>query len=223
MSCRQGELDTIFPTVLLRRRLDAVARLNGRLREIVLEREAADPGIVASNVGGWHSKADLHEWAYPEIRQMTAAFLEAGRDLTQNMLPPGIDGEIDISFYGGCWANVVRDGGYSKIHNHPGAVWSGTYYVSIGEPDPGPDSNGCIEFQDPRPGNIHASGKLVPPEPGLLLLFPSWLNHFVNPFRGKGERISIAFNLDAEVIPRRTAPTVAIPGEGVAARVPART
>ena len=41
---------------------------------------------------------------------------------------------------------------------------------------------------------------------GLLLMFPSWLNHFVNPFMGGGERISIAFNLDAEVIPRAAVP-----------------
>jgi hypothetical protein len=26
-------------------------------------------------------------------------------------------------------------------------------------------------------------------------VFPSWLNHLVHPFRGGGERISIAFNI----------------------------
>ena len=39
------------------------------------------------------------------------------------------------------------------------------------------------------------------PKPGQVLLFPSWLHHYVNPFRGKGERISIAFNTTAEINP----------------------
>ena len=99
----------------------------------------------------------------------------------------------------------------NKIHNHPGAVWSGRYFVSTGGLAPGPDSNGCIEFQDPRPGNIHGGKGDVQPELGLLLLFPSRLNHFVNPYHGTGERISIAFNLDAEIIPRRRAATVMMP------------
>ena len=34
-------------------------------------------------------------------------------------------------------------------------------------------------------------------------MFPGWLNHFVNPFKGTGERISIAFNLDVEIDPHR--------------------
>ncbi len=29
----------------------------------------------------------------------------------------------------------------------------------------------------------------------MMIMFPAWLNHFVHPFFGKGERISIAFNI----------------------------
>lgn len=205
------EVKPIFPTVLLRRRLDSVAPLNGRLREIVLEREARDPGIVASNVDGWHSEADLMEWDYPEIGVLTRAFIESGVKMTRASLPPGLDGDIDVRFHGGCWANVLRDGGYNKIHNHPGAVWSGCYYVSVGNPDPEPECNGCIEFQDPRPGNIYGGKEAIRPEAGLLLIFPGWLNHFVNPYKGTGERISIAFNLQVEVTPHRLCRASAAP------------
>jgi uncharacterized protein (TIGR02466 family) len=119
--------------------------------------------------------------------------------MTASSIPPDLGGEITCRFYGGCWANVLRDGGYNKIHNHAGAVWSGSYYVGVGEPDAEPQYNGWIEFQDPRPANIHGGKERIKPEPGLLLMFPSWLNHYVNPFHGKGERISIAFNLSAHV------------------------
>jgi len=58
---REGKrgLRSIFPTVLMERRLDDIAPHNERIREIVLEREAREAGVTASNVGGWHSSADL--------------------------------------------------------------------------------------------------------------------------------------------------------------------
>jgi uncharacterized protein (TIGR02466 family) len=199
MGVKPGEMRTLFPTTIMQRRLDGIAMMNGRLREIVLGRMAKSPGIKASNVGGWHSDADLMEWKEPEARALCQAFLEAGRDATAAQLPPELNGDIKVSFYGGCWANVNREGGYNKIHNHPGAVWSGCYYVSVGKPYAAPDTNGWIEFQDPRPGNLHGRNERIKPEEGLMLLFPGWLNHFVNPFHGEGERISIAFNLDVSV------------------------
>jgi hypothetical protein len=42
-------------------------------------------------------------------------------------------------------------------------------------------------------------------------MWPAWLNHFVNPFSGKGERISIAFNLDAEVVAAKPAAPKPVP------------
>jgi len=194
------ELRSCFATPLMTRRLASDRIDNARLRAIVLERERVHPGIVASNVGAWHSTADLMDWDYPEIRALTEEFLRASRDMTAAALPAGLQGEIRVQFYGGCWANVLRDGGYNTIHNHPGAVWSGSYYVSVGVPTPEPRFNGWIEFQDPRPANIHGQKERICPEPGLLILFPSWLNHYVNPFRGDGERISIAFNVTTRVL-----------------------
>ena len=185
----------------MERRLDTIVPLNERLREIVLEREACEPGVSASNVSGWHSSADLLEWGNPEIQTLRENILASGTEMTAAMLPPGMAGRVQVKFHGGCWANVLRAGGYNRIHNHPGAVWSGCYYVAVGKAVAEPVHNGWIEFQDPRPGNLHGGKERVNPQPGKLLIFPGWLNHFVNPFQGEGERISIAFNLDAEFFP----------------------
>ena len=35
--------------------------------------------------------------------------------------------------------------------------------------------------------------------PGMMVIFPRWLYHYVNPVHGKGERISIAFNLRLQI------------------------
>ena len=34
----------------------------------------------------------------------------------------------------------------------------------------------------------------VPPQPGQMILFPSYYEHFVLPFRGPGVRTCVAFN-----------------------------
>ena len=41
----------------------------------------------------------------------------------------------------------------------------------------------------------------IKPEPGQIVLFPSWLAHSVDPWEGDGERISIALNLTAPMPP----------------------
>jgi hypothetical protein len=36
----------------------------------------------------------------------------------------------------------------------------------------------------------------IRPQPGMLVAFPAWIEHWVHPFHGGGERISIAVNID---------------------------
>jgi hypothetical protein len=47
---------------------------------------------------------------------------------------------------------------------------------------------------------LHGGKEIVLPQSGLLLIFPAWLYHYVNPYHGEGERISVAWNFDAEII-----------------------
>ena len=53
------------------------------------------------------------------------------------------------------------------------------------------------------PGNPFGQRLTIDPEPGLMLMFPSWLRHAVHPFMGKGERITVAFNLAVGEPPSR--------------------
>jgi len=86
------------------------------------------------------------------------------------------------------------------MHNHPSSAWSGCYYVT----GAGSDESlaGVLEFYDPRPftemvevpGTPYGQRMLIRPVPGLLVVFPSWLYHFVHPMASDTPRISIAFN-----------------------------
>ena len=199
-----NDIQSIFVTPLMSRTLPlCTPEFLERIRAYILEMERSERSVSASNAGGgWHSKGDFFDRKVPEVMQLRDAVLAASADMTRNILPPELQrARIDVVFYAGSWANVSRDGAYNKVHNHPGAVWSGVVYVDMGNPDPEPRDNACIEFVDPRPGNIHANKIQLRPSAGLLLMFPAWLHHYVNPYRGKGTRISIAFNVNVEVRP----------------------
>jgi uncharacterized protein (TIGR02466 family) len=104
------------------------------------------------------------------------------------------------------WANVNRAGDYNMFHLHPGNHWSVVYYVATGTLNPDTPMNGRIELRDPRPAANFArmpgfnSGQplLIRPQPGMMLVFPAWIEHGVHPFYGEGHRISIAINVALE-------------------------
>ena len=193
-------LHTAFPTPLLVRRYDD-SDLNRRLLEHIATREAAETSAGMSNVGGWHSGNDLLDGDDPAIVELRKRVWKAVKWMVSNVgTGSHVAGrQMRVS----AWANVARNGSYNAIHNHTPAVFSGVYYASTGDPAPAGSRDGLIEFVDPRPGAhggplpTHAFHKqlILDPEPGMLLMFPGWLLHYVHPYRGTTPRVSIAFNL----------------------------
>lgn len=181
--------------------------LNAALKALILEREAGgEKGVERSNVGGWHSRADLFEWDSPAVRTLNDRVRQVVVEVTRTALSFGQARRFRATYRMGAWANVMRNGHYHSVHNHPGHTWSGVYYVDIGAPEPDRRFNGALELLDPRlganmvtmPSNPFEFRYTVPPRPGLMVVFPSWLNHLVHPFFGAGERISVAFNVRVE-------------------------
>ena len=99
------------------------------------------------------------------------------------------------------WVNVLKPGGAHSGHIHPHSAVSGTIYVEV------PPGSGAIRFEDPRLAMMMGAPRrhddapeaLLPfihvaPQPGMVLLWESWLRHEVMPSAAKGERISISFN-----------------------------
>ena len=112
-----------------------------------------------------------------------------------------------LSWILSAWANINRRGDFNNMHTHPGATWSGVYYVDDGESSP--DAEGtAIALSDPCPARTNIfvpelsnSNVLFRPVPGLMILFPSYVPHAVPPHRGDRPRISIAFNVRKEPFP----------------------
>src|SRR5262245_2397787 len=196
----EKQLAHAYPTPIGRFRVPAADAVNRNMRQAILERERIEPTSDYANVGGWHSKPDLLDWPLPQATFLRDWITEAVRD----MVTATTEGKpVHGAFAVHAWANVARAGHYHRVHNHPQSAWSGVYYVDPGQPDPAHPLAGVLEFCDPRPftemvptpGDHVGKRVIFRPEAGMMVVFPGWLYHFVNPVAGPGERISVAFNV----------------------------
>lgn len=178
------------------------ANLNTPLGDLILELERQQPGAEQrSNVGGWHSGSDFLSRPEQPVTDLKRNIRELVGPVLRNATADAPDLKLTYQIDG--WANVLRNGQYHNVHNHPESIWSGVYYVVVGKPDPARPLSGDLEFIDPRgsinmvspPGSVMDRKFRVHPHAGLMVLFPSWLQHFVHPYFGPGERITVAFNV----------------------------
>jgi tetratricopeptide (TPR) repeat protein len=94
----------------------------------------------------------------------------------------------------GAWSVKLKPQGYHINHYHPAGWISSAYYVSVPEAAAGDDQQGCIKFGEarwPTPGIT--TEKVVRPQVGRLVLFPSYMWHGTIPFL-EGERITAPFD-----------------------------
>jgi uncharacterized protein (TIGR02466 family) len=105
--------------------------------------------------------------------------------------------------FSGCWTVRLRGGSGKHVsHIHPRGWLSSAYYVEVPETiAPDPNRGGWLRFGDPPyPIKDLAPSGWVQPKSGTLALFPSYQWHGVEPFAGKSERITIAF----DIVPRKS-------------------
>ena len=184
----------MFPTVVWQAQLNPRlrGRLNARIRAKVDElRRGAGP---LERGQAWQSSQVLHE--LEEFRELVETIRAATADALE-YLRVGY-GDFEIT---GCWANVNAPGAVHGIHSHPNNYFSGIYYVQV------PKGGDTVSFHDPRIQTAilrppvreltadNADQVVVAVRSGMLLVFPSWLQHSVEANRGKRERISLSFNI----------------------------
>ena len=195
----ENQILDLWPTKFLRRWIEDCQAWNKELIKLVRELERANKNLTTDYLA-----PDLFNMDHAAVNwlreNVNATVIEYLRAL-------GIDYAVNWTITG--WASVNRFGDYHDAHNHPWSYLSGTYYVKMpasletlqSRSDVRP---GCITFYDPRGGvNMNAIKNdpnvdpeyTVLPEPGLMLLWPAFVNHFVHPNLSKETRISISFNI----------------------------
>lgn len=134
----------------------------------------------------------------PAIKHYLAAMDIAVRDYAGRLRendPVGVR-RGKHSRYSGLWSVRLTDGGYQPNHVHDRGWISSAYFVSImpGERPKDPRA-GWLKFGEPNRAPAGCGPeKFVEPQPGMLVLFPSYFWHGTIPFEG-AERLSMAFDL----------------------------
>jgi uncharacterized protein (TIGR02466 family) len=177
------------------------------LKKSVSEISIASEQRGHSTVGGYQSDSKLFEKKDISITQLKKFIGEEAikywPHLYEALTGRKFQGELPhFEFWG--WITSLESGGFNSPHIHPRSTISGVYYVKTPAEileNKEKSFAGWIGFMDPRsnaqiwPLASHLNYFFIPPVEGSLVLFPSYLQHFVPPFNAKGERISIAFNL----------------------------
>jgi uncharacterized protein (TIGR02466 family) len=182
----------LFPTRIWQSPLGLLAPHLEQWVKDVLAMRAANPRPAGrTNRHGWNSQ-DMAVLEQPGFAVLRDAVSAACASALSEM------GQSDRAFHLQSWVNMHDRGGFNFSHMHEGTLLSGSFYVKV------PPGSGQFVFRDPRPGVIHGAVKgAVPnghadvhltPSAGLLVLFPCWMEHYVEPHDSDQPRITIAFN-----------------------------
>ena len=162
---------------------DFIGWIQGKMKD--------DNSVRKSNRGGWQSDLFKPDGEFEPLAKEIAGFV--------SHINLGIE-KIKIPQL---WLNVNKKGDWNTIHQHGQYTLAGTYYVKV------PEDSGRIVFRDPRPAAIgnkfmvdrFDKGEFynIKPLEGMLIIWPSYLDHFVEPSNSDEERISISFDVNVIV------------------------
>lgn len=181
--------------------------LNGeqheRLTEDCYEWRSRTASIEVSNVNGWHSPQTFFKEEYQSFKYLASEIVKFVERATVS-IAPSIK-QRKLVWQSQAWVNINSNIGFNAPHDHPNFMWSGVYYVQVPKEMTGKEGN--LEFLDPRSNIASIAGPLTEmkqffasnvafkPEKGRIVIFPSYLTHWVYPHFSETDRISVAFNL----------------------------
>jgi len=151
--------------------------------DYILDLKSKVPSVIKSNYGGWHSECNLHEHGI--FKEFAGCLLNIVRDITK----PYARGELKFLEM---WAMVNTKYNYNAHHIHEGII-SGVFYLQV------PKHSGKLVLCNPalrsQGHSIRNMDYPIEPERLALILFPSWLEHYVEPSETDEPRVAISFNI----------------------------
>lgn len=196
------EARQLFPTTIWSLDLQGLSHLFAQWSDQLIAQRALEADARGrSNRLGWSGPKTLFD--DPSFALLQARCREAFAHALQEMgVPPGLRFGLEA------WANIHDRCGHNQPHIHREVMLSGCFYLRT------PPGSGALVFNDPRPGPLHSTAwgsgmnrwerRAVRPHAGLLLIFPAWLEHAVEPHEGDVPRLSIAVN----AVLHRSAPAI---------------
>jgi tetratricopeptide (TPR) repeat protein len=178
-----------------------VAGFNARLDAALtpLHRATRSP-LDQTLRGGTQTSDDLFALPLPEVaavRAMIEARIQAWiAELPEDANHPFLRRNSRNFAFSGSWSVRLRSSGFHENHIHPEGWISAVYYVAL--PDAvAQDEQGWLKFGESglRLGDRERIARMVRPEIGKLVLFPSYFYHGTVPFDDARHRTTIAFDV----------------------------
>tara|TARA_Y200000002_G_scaffold249466_1_gene206596 strand:- start:1150 stop:1734 length:585 start_codon:yes stop_codon:yes gene_type:complete len=178
-----------FPSVIWSGLLNGVD--NDAIETFAHDRKNLDKGVTVSNYIGWQSNP-IKQNDNTEFDQLVTAISEQINTCAAQAELPAL--EIQS-----IWININTPGGYNTLHNHPGAILSGVYYIKS-DPSQGnimfERSDNAEYFLPPmeKPNYFTSTATTYKAMTGAIYVFPGWMKHSVQPNLTKEDRLSVSFN-----------------------------
>jgi uncharacterized protein (TIGR02466 family) len=180
-----------FPTLIYHDIID----IDG-LEKLAYKMQKNSEGRVISNRGGWQSNNLSDNTMFKKLIDM----IEKKAIKVHDTVYKQGTGEYKLT---NIWININHPNSHNACHIHPEADICGNMYVKT------PENCGNLYFDDPR--LIHRMNEsynnniindrltykqvAYTPAAGIILFFPPWIQHGVEPNMSNEDRISIAFNM----------------------------
>ena len=145
------------------------------------------PSAGKSNLGGYQSPTIDLKTKFPNL--MERIFPELNNVVTDSELKISIDN---------AWININKNRDTNLSHYHPHSALSGVIYLQFvlnagGIVFENPTLSGAFPIDDSVQHFFGGYG--IVPTIGDVVIFPSYLKHYVEPNLSTEDRISIAFNM----------------------------
>ena len=178
--------ETLFPTHAYTLNDAIMKKDNAMIKKDIMQK------LKKTNRTSWQSESNLH------LKQKYKSLCDQIIKMATKIFE-----EQDIQYerfeITSMWANVLKTNENFHAHTHANNYLSGVYYVQT--------KNTHINFLDPRPQSnvirpavknyniLNSSVLLLTANENKLILFPSWLQHYVSSNKDKEPRISVSFNI----------------------------
>lgn len=174
---------------------------NAELLEVLddLHSTRAQP-IDQTLFGGTQSDGRLWDTDNPVILALSQSLMVAARqfvaDLPDDPEHPFLKQKSDQLELSGAWSVRLSSGGGHMDHVHPAGWISGCYYVGVPESVMAGENAGWLRLGASGVRGLDMPAeRYVKPEPGMVVLFPSYMWHGVEPFVSDEMRVTAPFDL----------------------------